>query len=100
MNNVIFPAEWHKQSGVQLTWPHIDTDWYDMLEEVENCFLQIAKEVAERETLLVVAPNIEAVRQKLSDFSVKMENNISYEFLKAMMVEKFFAFFVSVLQNQ
>ena len=29
-----------------------------------------------------------------------MENNISYEFLKAMMVEKFFAFFVSVLQNQ
>ena len=79
MNNVIFPAEWHKQSGVQLTWPHIDTDWYDMLEEVENCFLQIAKEVAERETLLVVAPNIEAVRQKLSDFSVKMENVLLVE---------------------
>jgi len=79
MNNVIFPAEWHKQSGVQLTWPHIDTDWYDMLEEVENCFLQIAKEVTERETLLVVAPNIEAVRQKLSDFSVKMENVLLVE---------------------
>ena len=58
MNNVIFPAEWYPQSGVQLTWPHIDTDWRDMLDEVERCFLRIAKEIAERETLLVVAPDI------------------------------------------
>ena len=21
------PAEWHKQSLIQLTWPHKDTDW-------------------------------------------------------------------------
>ena len=21
------PAEWHKQSYIQLTWPHADTDW-------------------------------------------------------------------------
>ena len=28
------PAEWHKQSLIQLTWPHKDTDWAYMLEEV------------------------------------------------------------------
>ena len=22
------PAEWHMQSGIQLTWPHAGTDWY------------------------------------------------------------------------
>ena len=28
------PAEWHKQSLIQLTWPHKDTDWAYMLDEV------------------------------------------------------------------
>ena len=36
------PAEWHKQSLIQLTWPHKDTDWACMLEEVNTCFLKIA----------------------------------------------------------
>ena len=39
------PAEWHKQSLIQLTWPHKDTDWAYMLEEVNACFLKIAYEV-------------------------------------------------------
>lgn len=32
------PAEWALQSGVQLTWPHANTDWAYMLEEVQQCF--------------------------------------------------------------
>ena len=31
----------HLQSGVQLTWPHADTDWAYMLEEVQQCFIAI-----------------------------------------------------------
>ena len=27
MNMSYLPAEWHKQSLIQLTWPHKDTDW-------------------------------------------------------------------------
>lgn len=50
------PAEWHKQSLIQLTWPHIETDWAYMLDEVETCFLNIAYEILERQDLLVVAP--------------------------------------------
>ena len=38
----LLPAEWALQSGVQLTWPHEDTDWAPMLEEVERCFTDIA----------------------------------------------------------
>ena len=39
------PAEWHKQSLIQLTWPHKDTDWAYMLDEVNDCFLKIAYEI-------------------------------------------------------
>ena len=28
------PAEWYEQSGVQLTWPHEDTDWRPYLYEI------------------------------------------------------------------
>ena len=31
----ILPAEWYPQSGVQLTWPHKNTDWAYMLDEVQ-----------------------------------------------------------------
>ena len=40
------PAEWHLQSGIQLTWPHAGTDWAYMLKEVQECFVNIAKEIA------------------------------------------------------
>ena len=51
----LLPAEWALQSGIQLTWPHEGTDWAPMLEEVERCFTDIAREVARRERLLTWA---------------------------------------------
>ena len=33
------PAEWHTQSGIQLTWPHAGTDWAYMLTEVQELSL-------------------------------------------------------------
>ena len=50
------PAEWALQSGIQLTWPHAGTDWTYMLDEVQECFVAIAHEIAARETLLIVTP--------------------------------------------
>lgn len=67
------PAEWYPQSGVQLTWPHKDTDWKYMLEEVQTCFINIAKEISERELLLIVTPEIDVVRVQISSH-VNMEN--------------------------
>ena len=50
------PAEWEPQSGVQLTWPHRDTDWAPMLDEVLAVYHQMAREISLREPLLIVAP--------------------------------------------
>ena len=48
------PAEWAEQSGVQLTWPHENSDWHHHLSLVENCFVKIAYEICARENLLIV----------------------------------------------
>ena len=50
------PAEWEPQWGVQLTWPHAATDWAPMLDEITATYQEMAKEIAKRENLLVVAP--------------------------------------------
>jgi len=65
-NAPYLPAEWARQSGVQLTWPHAHTDWAYMLDKVQECFLCIAREIAARERLLIVAPDIEDVRRQIS----------------------------------
>lgn len=48
MRAPFLPAEWYPQSGVQLTWPHAGTDWAYMLDEVQECFVNIANEIAKR----------------------------------------------------
>ena len=73
MTNKIFPAEWAPQQFVQLTWPHYDTDWAYMLDEVQSCFKNIAREVAKRQQLLIVAPDVEDVRRQIAD-EVNMTN--------------------------
>jgi agmatine/peptidylarginine deiminase len=50
------PAEWEPQSGVQLTWPHAQTDWAPMLDEITATYRQMAQEIEKREPLLVVGP--------------------------------------------
>lgn len=67
------PAEWNRQSFVQLTWPHAKTDWAPMLAEAEACFVQIAVEIAARQRLLVVSPQPELVEKELEG-KARMEN--------------------------
>ena len=50
------PAEWEPQSGVQLTWPHAGTDWAPMLDEVQQTYEEMAREIMKRESLLIIAP--------------------------------------------
>ncbi len=62
---ILFPAEWYPQSGIQLTWPHEETDWAYMLDEVTDCYIKLAREIARRERLLIVTPHPEQVKQLL-----------------------------------
>ncbi len=67
---IILPAEWDNQIFIQLTWPHIDTDWAEMLDEVNECFVQIAKAVVQYEKLLVVCPDAAIVKTLLAGIDV------------------------------
>lgn len=72
--SLFLPAEWQKQSGVQLTWPHENTDWAYMLNEVEACFINIAREIAARELLLIVTPHVEKLSKLLTEKGINMPN--------------------------
>lgn len=60
-------GEWYPQSGVQLTWPHDQTDWADMLEQVTPCYIRMAYEIALREPLIIVTPQPKEVEKILSE---------------------------------
>ncbi len=61
------PAEWAEQQFVQLTWPHAETDWAYMLDEVNACFVNIAREIIKHENLLIVCTDTDEVEQLLGD---------------------------------
>jgi agmatine deiminase len=65
MGDTRLPAEWESQAGVQLTWPHPDTDWGDDLDIVEPCFVDIACAISRHEKVLVVAHDQGHVRELL-----------------------------------
>lgn len=61
------PAEWEPQSAVQFTFPHPDTDWVDILEEVLPCFVEIIEIISRHEKVLVVCQNQDEVRPLLKN---------------------------------
>lgn len=57
MKQYRLPAEWEPQSMIQLTWPHRGTDWVPMLDEIVRVYVEMAREIAKREPLLIVIPD-------------------------------------------
>ena len=53
------PAEWEAQSAIQFTFPHEDSDWAAMLDEVIPCFARIIETVTRFQKALVVCKNRE-----------------------------------------
>lgn len=80
MKLVVFPAEWHPQSGVMITWPHADTDWFDILEEVTACYVAFSKEILKREKLLIVCPEEDEV---VKHFTAEEQKNLLISELKS-----------------
>lgn len=65
-NTYFLPAEWYPQSGVQLTWPHIDTDWEPYIEDITEVFVQLTEAIARYEKVLIVAQNQDEVKSLLT----------------------------------
>lgn len=55
------PAEWEPQSGVQLTWPHADSDWKYCLDDITQTFICLTRAIARFEPVLIVMPDEEHV---------------------------------------
>lgn len=66
LDNRRLPAEWEKQGGIILAWPHELTDWAYMLDEVTECFRNIVTAVAPRAKVIVIAPDIEVPKRQLA----------------------------------
>ena len=69
--------EWASQSGVMLTWPHRDTIWADTLDDIDGVFVNVAREISQREKLLVVCFDTvhkEHVKNLLMHANVNLQN--------------------------
>ncbi|MCP5160571.1 MAG: agmatine deiminase family protein [Hahellaceae bacterium] len=75
-NTRFLPAEWATQSAVMLTWPHAQTDWADILDEVAPVYFTIAREVLKRQPLLISC----ADEQLLESILVQIESWDSNQF--------------------
>lgn len=62
------PPEWAPNEYILLSWPHKNSDWAYMLEEVKQCFIQIVKAATRYAKVLIVAPDISEVANDLKDF--------------------------------
>ncbi|MDU1889826.1 MAG: agmatine deiminase family protein [Dysgonomonas sp.] len=80
-HSILLPPEWYPQSAIQLTWPHYDTDWGYMLDEVTACYKNIAIEILKRQKLIVVCNSAELVKYELRDNKDLFENLILVELL-------------------
>ncbi len=65
MNNAVvrFPAEWEEQSFIQFTFPHVNSDWEYMYEEVKVCFVNIIEVTAGFEPVVVVCQDKKLVSE-------------------------------------
>lgn len=67
MNKRRLPAEWEAAGGVLLAWPHADTDWAYMLDEVQQCYDSLVRAVARHAVAIVIAPDTSLLRERFSD---------------------------------
>ncbi len=54
MTDLLFPAEWHAQRAILLTWPHKSSDWNWILPEVEAFYFKLSKLILEYQDLIIV----------------------------------------------
>ncbi len=70
-----FPAEWESSGAILLSWPHEETDWAYMLDEVTECYVNIVTEIIKEEKVIIAAPDVSVPQQCLSHLD---NSNIMY----------------------
>jgi len=75
-NNRRFPAEWEKQQGIVLCFPHNGNDWPGKYEAVQWAFVEFIKKVATFETVFLVVAD-EKLKEKVSGLLESARVNIA-----------------------
>lgn len=72
------PAEWERQSGIQLTWPDADTPWY-RLDLVQECYVKVAFHILRHEPLLMVCRDEASCRADLGRIAASLALDIPFD---------------------
>lgn len=51
------PAEWERIGAVLLAWPHGNTDWAYMLDEINACYVRLCEALSEVTQLIIATPD-------------------------------------------
>lgn len=62
-----FPAEWEYDCAVLLAWPHADTDWNYMIDEVNQCYTELVKAITKFHPVIVISPETDCLKQFFND---------------------------------
>jgi len=73
--HIRLPAEWEHQDGILLSWPTSDSDWADILDQIEQVFVQLVKQISRFEKVVIVAAKIDYVIGRLNQENI-CSNNI------------------------
>lgn len=61
------PAEWEPYDSVMIAWPHADTDWASNMEEVTECYENLAAAIVASDlNLLIVTPEPNEVKKHIA----------------------------------
>ena len=60
-----FPAEWETQSAVLISWPHKESDWAYMLDEITECYISIIEAITKNGRVILIAPDATVPQSKL-----------------------------------
>lgn len=66
------PAEWEPQDGVLLAWPHANSDWLPILDEITAVFIELTRTIVRYETVLIVTPEPDSVAACLTHAGVDL----------------------------
>ncbi len=74
--NIRLPAEWEKQDGVLIAWPHPATDWNEQLNEVLDVYTELIRAIICYEKVLLVTPDPETATAHLVSKGIPLSDII------------------------
>ena len=67
-----FPAEWEPQDAVLLAWPHEQTDWQPILQQVTRVYIELVRQISRFEAVIVITPQPKSVQTLLTDQQIDL----------------------------